>query len=213
MKRMVFELKDALCNMAFPEARINNRKELLLILLESCRYMMYNLQVPNADCKFMLIVDDMNRLFFCKEKKMFSIAFPFHVHVNDADLSLDYNQIKIDSQIISQICQILESEEYDSESALDFVTPIADIQERSNKDFWIILKHLLTYEIGYIRYDDDLEHFKEASRVGYPKRHPRYHFDINLSSHSVYKVGLGNKISPDKFVEFLDDTKDRWVVK
>ena len=67
MKKLVFELKDSLYDLAFKDEIIKGRIPILLIVVEACRYMMHNEQVANADHKFMLVVDDMNRLFFCKQ--------------------------------------------------------------------------------------------------------------------------------------------------
>lgn len=71
------------------------------------------------------------------------------------------------------------------------------------------MNHLMTYEIRYIRYDDDVEGYENACRAGVPKRHPRYHYDVNLDSQAAFKIGLPTQLSPEKFVDFLDDTKER----
>lgn len=211
MKKFVFELKDPLYEMAFVDGMLKDRKDLLLVIIEACRYMMYNPQVPNADNKMMLIVNEMNRLFFCTTKKMFSVMFPFHV--NDyPSIMFDCNQIPVDSQMLSYMRQFLDSEEFEAEGALDFITPIEDFQEKENKDFWTVVRYLLTYEMGYVRYDDDLAGYNNACRQGTPKRHPRYHYDVNLDSQSTFKLGLRGQITPDKFVDFLDNKKDRPVV-
>ena len=212
MKKYVFELKDSLFDMAFGERMLKERKDILLIILEVCRYMMYNPQVVNADNKVMLIVSDMNRFFFCTKKKMFSVMCPFHV--NDyPSIVFDFNQIPVDSAMLSFIVKFLCSAEYKTETAFDFIAPIEDEQERGNKDCWVVVRHLLTYELGYIRYDDDIEGFNKACREGHPKRHPHYHYDINIDSQATYKLGLSGQITPEKFVDFVDNNKDRPVIR
>lgn len=212
MKKLVFELNGNLFEQAFPQRLLDSRKDLLLIVMESCRTMMTNLQVENADNKFMLVVSDMNRLFFFTEKKMFSIRFPFHVN-EYPQVRFDLNNIPIDSKMISDIMTMIEADVYDSSDALDFIMPIADYQDHVNPNIWTIMNHLMTYEIGYIRYDDDVEGYENACRAGMPKRHPRYHYDVNLDSQAVFKIGLSAQLSPDKFVDFLDDTKERLFAK
>lgn len=212
MKKYVFELKDPLLKMAFDEGMLKERKDMLLIVLEACRYMMFNDQVPNANNKVMLVVNDMNRLFFCGKKKMFSVMCPFHV-TDYPSITFDYNRIPIDSEMISMINTFLDSDEYDADEALDFVTQIEDFREKGKRDLWAVTKHLLTYEMGYVRYDDNLEEFNKASREGRPKQHPRYHYDVNLDSQATFKLGLSSHLTPNKFVDFLDNTKDRTVVK
>ena len=78
MKKLLYEVIGNLYEIAFPKKLIKDRRSLLLVVLESCRYMMQNETVDHADNIMVLAVKDMNRLFFCKEKKMYSIVFPRH---------------------------------------------------------------------------------------------------------------------------------------
>lgn len=213
MKKLIFDIKDDLRNLAFPSGRLESRKDILLVVLESCRYMMYNEPIKNATEKFILVVNEMNRIVFCQKKKMYSVVFPFHADISDTGIRFDYNKIEIDSQTLSNICQVLESEDFNAMDSLDFIAPIESIRENNNPFFWIVLKHLLTYEIGYIRYDDDMEGYQKACKNKNPKQHPRYHYDVNYTSSGTYKVGLEKQLTPAKFVDFLDNTKDRWMAK
>ena len=86
-----------------------------------------------------------------------------------------------------------------------------DVTSDNNKR--IAKNTLLTYEIGYVRYDDDIEGFRVACNAGTPKRHPRFHYDVNISQQAAFKIGLDKQLTPDKFVDFLDDTKERKVLK
>ena len=211
MKKLVFELKNALYDRSIQKVIIE-RKDILLVVLEACRYMMHNEQVHNTTNKIILVVNEMNRLFFCSDEKMFSVMFPFHV--NEYPLvRFDLDNIPIDSKVLSSLIQYIESKEFSSDDALDFITPIGDIQEQSNADFWKIVRHLLLYDIGYGRYDDDPEGFKKASKDGKPKQHPRYHYDINLDSQATFKLGLSKKMTSDKFIDMLDNKKERLVLK
>ena len=56
------------------------------------------------------------------------------------------------------------------------VSPFSQKQQSSNTS---CLLYTSTYELGYIRYDDDIDGFKEAAKKGVPKQHPRYHYDVN----------------------------------
>lgn len=213
MKKFKFEMMGNLYHLAFPNELLKSRRDLLVILLEACRFMMQNSFVEHADCMLMLVVNDMNRLFFCTEKKMYSISFPFCVE-SYPKIHFNLHGIDIDSSMISNLCSFFNSPEFEADSSYDFVTPILEQEDiSSSSDFWIVLKHLLTYEIGYVRYDDDLEGFQIASNAGVPKCHPRYHYDVNLSQQAAFKIGLDRQLTPDKFVEFLDDTKERKKLK
>lgn len=212
MKKLVFNLEGDLFNAAFPRENIYERTPLLLIIIEACKYMMYNEQVFHSDNKFMLVVDEMNRLFFCKHEKMYSVKFPFHVNLFPA-IWFDYEQIPIDSKLLSIIIEILDSKEFKSDYVLDLLVPIGDLQDHECQDLWKIFLHLLTYDIGYIRYDDDPEGFRRASDRGAPKQHPRYHYDVNIESQASFKLGLARNLTPDGFVDFLDNKKDRYMLK
>lgn len=110
--------------------------------------------------------------------------------------------------MISDICTILESDEYDSQHVIDFAGPIDDIETNHSNDFWIVLKHLLTFELGYIRYDDDIEGYKNALRKGKPRSHPQFHIDVNSSNQATYKMGLSNPFSIEDFIYILDNDND-----
>lgn len=211
MKKMIFELKDALYDLAFKDELMKNRLPILILVIESCRFMMHNEQVVNANHRFMLVVDDMNRLFFSKEGKMFSIMFPFHVNEYPT-IRFDLNNLPLDGKMLSDVNRFLESGVLDEEDPIDFFDTIDNLQDE-NPDFWVVVKHLMTYEIGYIRYDDDPNAFRKASKRGVPKQHPRYHYDINLDSQATFKIGLQRQLTPDAFVDFLNNKKDRDVVK
>ena len=49
MKKLIFELKDSLYDLAFRDEIIKGRTPILLIVIEACRYMMHNVQVSNAN--------------------------------------------------------------------------------------------------------------------------------------------------------------------
>lgn len=212
MKKLQFEILGNLLNQVFPKQFLKDRRDLLIILLEACRFILQNQPVKHADNLLMLVVEDMSRLFFCMDKKMYSICFPFHVELYPS-IQFDLDDIDIDSMMISNLCTVFNSKEFEAKSIYDFVTLLLELEDQFSKDFWRVLKHLLTYEIGYIRYDDDIEGFRTAANVGNSKLHPRYHFDVNLSQQVAFKIGLDKQLTPDKFVEFLDDTKCRKIIK
>lgn len=212
MKKFKYKMIGNLYEMAFPKKLLKERRDFLIIIMEACRFMMQNEAVNHADNLMVLMVNDMNRLLFCKENKMYSVSFPFHVECYPA-IHFDYNKIDIDSSMISNICNILNSSENEERSFYDFADAVLNCEELFSKEIWYVLKHLLTYEIGYIRYDDDYDGFITASNAGRPKCHPRYHFDVNYSQQAAFKIGLEKPITPDKFIEFLDDTQNRKILK
>lgn len=195
MKKLQFEILGNLLNQAFPKQLLKDRRDLLIILLEACRFILQNQSVKHADNLLMLVVEDMSRLFFCMDKKMYSICFPFHVELYPS-IQFNLDDIDIDSMMISNLCTVFNSKEFDAKSIYDFVTPLLELEDKISKDFWRVLKHLLTYEIGYVRYDDDIDGFRTAAKVGNSKFHPRYHFDVNLSQQVAFKIGLDKQLTP-----------------
>ncbi len=211
MKKLVFELKDTLYDLAFQSELMKDRIPILLLVIEACRFMMHNEQITNATCKFMLVVDNMNRLFFFKENKMFSVMFPFHVNEYPS-VRFDLNNLPLDGKMLSDANLIFESDLFRLTDPIDFIDPILNLQTE-NPDLWSVVQHLMTYEIGYVRYDDDPEGFRKASQKGVPRHHPRYHYDINIDSQATFKIGLPSHLTPDGFVDFLNNKTDRAMIK
>lgn len=212
MKKLKFEIQGPLLERAFPKELIKSRTQLLKLIFESCRFMMFNHNVQHANSLMMLVVKDMSRLFFCADKKMYSIVFPFHVMLNPDKspyVHFDLEGIDIDSAMISHLSEVVDSKKFESDCSLDFFEPISDKEAMFSSKFWFVLRYLMTYEIGYVRFDDDVLGYNEASKKGVPKLHPRYHYDINCSQSAAFKIGVDKKLSPDKFVDFLDDTIER----
>lgn len=91
-----------------------------------------------------------------------------------------------------------------------FILNYPDNQEITDeKDIWIIIKYLLSFEPGYLRYDYD----DEENRVDIVK-HPLNHLDINFTDNCKYKIGLENNSVDDRwknigFIELLNDSMPR----
>lgn len=79
---------------------------------------------------------------------------------------------------------------------------------KPDKDLiWEIIKKLLVFESGYLRYDYDIQH--EDGRL-----HPLNHLDINYSSDGTFKIGLIDSINSDEFIDILDiNTESYYIAK
>lgn len=214
MKRFDYNLKGDLLSIVFPNHLIKDRKELLIIILETLRYILIAKTIERTDHiqqKIVLYIDEMQRIFFFDKKKYYSIAIPFTLQLSHESTTLFYNNIEIDAEIISNIITILLDDSYQSNSYWDFFS-LVDEQSSKGIELWAILKHLMTYDIGYLRFDDDDEGFRKAEERGMPLRHPRYHIDVNLSNASTFKHGLSTNICPQDFIDIIDNKKDRWTL-
>ena len=144
-----------------------------------------------------LIVDKMSRLFFYKDNKYFSVAFPLTVITDDIEVTeiTTYSGKKLDFVNISAIISILDSEYFkNNPSLIDF--PIEPLSIEASGIYF--LEEILQFEPSYIRYDND-----PINQNG--KLHPLNHLDINYSQYGTYKLGLQNTIN-DYYFENLQNT-------
>jgi len=198
MKTYKFNLSEFYLDRFFRPIR--SKTEVIEILMEAIRYMLLNPSVSEENIygKIILRIDKMNRLFFFKEEKYFSIVFPFFATQEDDKYSFSFkSQIEINTPLISQVISIIKCDEFKAHCSLDFVAPICDYEEECDENFWIFLRELLLMEDGYIRYDYDTEH--ENGDL-----HPLNHYDLFYSSNATFKIGLNTQLGEDEFIDLLD---------
>jgi len=206
---------------------IRRKKDVMMLLLE-CVSELNQADVlrvghsgPTANV-FRLEVGRSQRLFFSlKDKKIFSISFPFEIREKeDKYLIRDRQGHLMSAGIVSALKSMVNEEvfnlqQYDAsndleELVLDMLDRFSDKEESSmdsfmSRDLWDILYNLMTFEPGYIRYDYDVEN-EDASR------HPLSHIDINYSDSVSYKIGLKKRMAMPKLVELLSkDGKIRYL--
>ena len=214
MKRLDYKLDGDLLIKSFPTHRVKERKELLIIILEAIRYILVADKIDHNVIevnRLVAYIDYMQRLFFFSDKRYFSVALPFTLKIYDDKVSFSYQDRIVDAELISNIISVLNSEMYDNQDCLDFMTPI-DEYGSENIAFWSILKYLMTYDLGYLRFDEDEKSYLSARRRGIPKKHPKFHLDINFSNSATFKSGLSKKINQQEFIDIVDNKKDRWLL-
>ncbi len=196
----------------FPQERIKSKYKILEILLEACRYMMYNNKeekVVSKD-KIILKTDKMNRLFFVSGgTKIYSIAFPFSISYEEENMIIRYrNGFAIDSGSITNLLSIIKSPIMGSNSCLEFIDPILDLESNANTNYWEVLRDLLLLEDGYLRYDKDEKGYEEAVKNDRAHKHPLNHIDIFYTNPVTFKLGLENDFLDEEFVDTVDSTTD-----
>lgn len=145
-----------------------------------------------------LIVDKMSRLFFYKEKKYFSISFPFTIILdgNKVVKLTSYTGKILDNKSISAVVSILDNEQFRlNPSLIDLYVEPSSLDSSG----LFLLEEIFQSEPSYIRYDYDPENEKG-------KLHPLNHLDINYSQNSTFKFGLNKEITQSYF-ENLQDIK------
>jgi hypothetical protein len=197
MKQETFFLNEISGNKFFKPLR--NRIDVIIILLEAIRIIINDISISeeNAKGRMVLHVDKMSRLFFFSTSKYFSINFPFFIN-NNVVKNIIYDKYGkvLDNKTLSQLMELfLNKNIIEVNNLVSFFDLLEDIYEEKN--IWSIVIDLLTFEEGYIRFDDDSEHISEL--------HPRYHIDIYYKESNKIKLGLENLISSDRFLDLIDN--------
>lgn len=215
MKCFLYNLNKTDVDIFFPNELIKSKIQIIKILLEFVRgILLYRETIEERDIKspyVKLIIDKKSRIFFFNKKKYYTIHFPFNCLIQEGSLEITYqgyrNIIPIKSEIISKVIEILNDEQFNSVSALDFIEPI-DKMESEIDYIWELLKGLLMFEDGYVRFDNDSEEYNRAKNEGREHTHPENHIDVFYNNGNTFKLGLKRKSTPDEFIDYFDPKKD-----
>jgi hypothetical protein len=191
----------------FPEERIKDKYKIIEILLEACRYILYNKKVAKARSRYKMILykDKMSRLVFVCENKIYSITFPFNINQIKSEISINYkNRLDIDSQNITTLLSILKSPTINSENCLEFIDPIVSYDQ----NLWMTFRDLLILEDGYVRYDKDEDGFQKAKKDGHENRHPLNHIDIFYTNQASFKLGLKQEYTDTDLIDLMERNTD-----
>jgi len=188
---------------------IRDKKHIIMLLLDAIPLLTFGETIEQATDNYIILrIDKMSRLFFVLNNKFYSFKFPFNVEiVEEQNNPLIYDSttgIEISGKNLAALRSAFYELfiERDNQGILDLDSELLFIMEsfemKPNKDLiWGILKKLLIFEPGYLRYDYD-----EIHENG--KLHPLNHLDINYSNDITFKIGIKNKISSDIFIDILD---------
>jgi hypothetical protein len=209
MKKYEFYLSKPYLDLFFPKKRIKSKVEIIQILLEATRFMLVNptvgISTDKVEGKIVLYVDKMSRLFLSKEKKYYSIVFPFHTYDDGESVKFLFKSNKaIDSRLISKVISIITCDKFQEKCSLDFISPIYDYEEDHDENFWVFLREILLSEDGYIRYDYDEAGYGIALENGEEHRHPLHHYDLFYTNNATFKVGLHGSITESDFYDLLN---------
>lgn len=184
---------------------IRVKEDIVILLLETMKMFLVGdiINKTERKGKVLIKIDKMSRVIFETQDKYFSFHFPFSVEKGELDSKsirfYDSNiGINLDSKTVSILLGIFYDEVMRNDSLeeiyyeLSYVEGICEVEK-----IWKILRKLMLFESGYLRYDYDLEH--ENGDM-----HPLNHFDIYFSSGNSFKVGLNNKIAFEEFIDILD---------
>ena len=215
MKHFEYNIDEKLQSIALRSIR--TKRDLLLLLAYTVKTIIeqellksvgYEIEI-NDNHKLMVHVDKMNRVIYCFDDKIFSYQMPFIIiDENDGKSTIKFNQELVIDSLISSVMITIFEDEYCLDGTIVDVYERIDSLIKNNYDnigyiedeVWKMLKCLMIYEPGYIRYDDD----PNPGRVD-EKKHPRYHLDVNYETPSTYKIGLKEKVSPREILSVIDN--------
>ncbi|MEZ7821353.1 MAG: hypothetical protein QMB51_03530 [Patescibacteria group bacterium] len=183
----------------FPPLR--SKVDYARLLALSARMLLLDYQPTTQSSSIMkLVIEKMNRLFFYKEAKYFSVSFPFNVlFENDKITSItSYLGKEVDSKSISAIISILDNEQFAiNPSLIDYYIDPHEIDSSG----LFLLEEIFQFEPSYIRYDHDIE--RNNGRL-----HPLHHLDVNYSTYGTFKIGLNDNISHQYFEDLQNINTD-----
>lgn len=204
-----FKLSEAYSNTFFPKEILKSKKELLKILIESLRFVTLNTPSNShlSDATVVLkCIGKSRRFFYFSRNKYYSIALPADLHIKEKEnnvLIFDVNGEEIDNKMFSALSTFIDSSSFPC-FLEDFIFEREEYFSIIDK-LRLIIEPILYSELGYVRYDDDLEHAE-------PTFHPRYHLDTNLAKSATFKKGLKNSLARQDFIDILDNEKERWFL-
>ena len=203
MKHLTFQLAKNQTEWVFKPIR--TKLDAINVLMRIIKIMLtYHEPAPAQIAgHFSLNVDAMSRLVFVSKNKIYSLNFPFRVGVGEQGgiRFYDHYQQDIDNKLTSSILEfIYEHSIFAEASVLDFAAPVVN-SNGIERDLWALLRELLLWEEGYIRYDDDPANVQGAI-------HPRYHLDVFYSSAATFKLGLKEAIEHTMFSDILNINTD-----
>lgn len=186
---------------------LRSKQDAILLLLYTIRMFDVDEFLPeNEKVRVNISINKMNRIFYILDNKIFSMQFPFCLEIKDEKLIRVYDVgtgIDITPVVISKLIGLFEKSNLGDFTLDSFFDEVmyseSDLQNVKVEQIWQIVKHISTYDLGYIRYDYDEEHHKELL-------HPLYHLDVCLDTAATYKIGLKKSITQDEFKDILDIT-------
>ena len=187
---------------------LRTKRDLILLVLHVIRMMESDLvKSEPSNGMVYIVIHKMNRMFFLLPEKMFSIQFPFGMETDNKKVKrfFDYETgMMLDSLLLSKLILLFEfldrSQTFDE--FFDEIMSAGETGECCNSDaIWNLVKRLLSYDAGYLRYDYDEEHEKGNF-------HPVNHLDINYENAATFKIGVHERLDRERFQNLLDVTTE-----
>ncbi|HAS6076777.1 TPA: hypothetical protein I7141_12880 [Vibrio vulnificus] len=200
MKEFTVPIADAHLDLFF--SPIRRKEDIIRLLMNTIKYAHSNIEISGEiKSKFKIIIDDMNRIVYESEGKIFSIRSPFYVKSEQNRLHFYTKNIPdIDNVISSRILSFINDDRFNSPNSLEFIEPLEELFEDPDR-IWAFVHELMLFEDGYLRFDYDPEN--ENGRL-----HPLSHLDICYTTASTYKIGTYNPPCANYLVQLLNGNEN-----
>lgn len=178
---------------------IRNKKDIIKLLMNTVKYIGTEINIGERTGDYIFIsIDDMNRFIYQSDNKVFSIRSPFLVKQEESSLKFYTKNVEdIDNYLTSQVLSLINHDKFDTPSFFEFGEIIEEYFENPDK-IWSFIMELISYEDGYLRFDNDPDHADE-------RMHPLNHLDVCYSNASTFKVGTYNKPCVNYMFELLNN--------
>jgi len=209
-------MSSSISKLVFKDNLIKDRSELIIICIEVCRALQETTPDDIVKYEFNKIIvhnSKMCRLFFFSEKKYISISCPLTIMTQpDGKPIFKYKDTFMTSNLWSWINTSYNSFKNNISDLEDLLFSNELAKEAGIDNFEEIFYGFVNADYGYLRYDVDKATFKKAKEKGFCHKHPEHHCDIHLDSKASFKAGLIGKITPEEFINILDNEEDRWYL-
>lgn len=206
-KRLVVSTKYLVIDEAF-----RNKYEIIKLCLNFLKVAQYSGGDFREDENCVLVVDKMSRLFIRYGESIHTIHFPFTTIMCDDKAVFYLNEIEINSKTITILqdffsrCDAISEMDDFYEIYLQ-ITNEYELSQCEEKDTWEMIKTLVLFEPGYLRYDRD---FSDSMNE---YRHPPYHIDFYYSNTATFKIGLYKDITLEELELIIDKEQNCWFAE
>lgn len=205
---------------------IRNKEDIIRILLLSIKSLLLKDEIENEDKgEVNIVIEKSSRIYFtCKKpdnlpEKYYSFVFPFFLEEDNQDkwtVKCKTSQEIIDSELIDYLLVLLKKGWFSDDNtnsddidkfACDYLSIVEEyysaksVDRKQKEDIgvrhWSIIKNLLTFEPGYIRYDYDPEESRQNENS-----HPLNHLDVYYTTNGTFKLGFDKSIKIKDRLEF-----------
>lgn len=201
MKRYAIPLDRRQADLLFSPVR--SKRQIIDLLIKTVKLFLINedIKPEHTNGEVVLLVSKMSRFFYFRDKKYFSINCPFFISEDNRQIVFSDRNIVLDHKITSELLSLVpDIDNFNGNNADDFINAIANA-ESPQEGLGTLLMKLLTFDDGYIRYDDDA-----INENGL--RHPRNHYDVFHSSASTFKIGLRKSITKEELIDLVSIETD-----